>query len=395
MERKVVDRAIGALEAAKASGRTGLARDILASINELHGAGNPADRRAARRSIESLTEDVFNPPTGGGTPLSEFVGTPVDVEAPGQYRTSSTPGGFNPEATPRPTAAEIAGRAKRHPLVASARELKLEVVGYRDRPLTDFGFTPEEVPPQIPMADSLGAGGLARRAGIEGAAEGAARPVFEGGVGKFLTDKGYGKFFDNWATRMQSRGAGASLAALGEGATEAEVAAALKGSLLTRIVGGGAKIIGRGGWGGLAGAAAVVLPELASFGYNAVEEQKKRGLFEALGVPGGSGFGGPSFDEKLRIANRAAMTARADSMQMARLQGDNAYNTAALAGLFPDRFQEIMAGRRLPQGAVVIGGTPRVDLMSEIAMGMSTGKYQQEPQMAAGVGEFLGGGQEV
>jgi hypothetical protein len=49
-----------------------------------------------------------------------------------------------------------------------------------------------------------------------------------------------------------------------------------------------------------------------------------------------------------------------------------------LAAANPQLYNEVMAGRKLPQGAVVLGGRPRMDLMEELALGMSAGQFPQE-----------------
>ncbi len=62
--------------------------------------------------------------------------------------------------------------------------------------------------------------------------------------------------------------------------------------------------------------------------------------------------------------------------KLRQVMGDN---TARLAALDPHTYNEVLAGRRLPQGAEVFGGAPRGDLLEQLAMGMATGKYRPEP----------------
>jgi len=52
-------------------------------------------------------------------------------------------------------------------------------------------------------------------------------------------------------------------------------------------------------------------------------------------------------------------------------------NTEMLARNAPHLFNQIMAGRELPQDATVIGGEPRSDLMREVATQMSQGAFSQ------------------
>ena len=53
--------------------------------------------------------------------------------------------------------------------------------------------------------------------------------------------------------------------------------------------------------------------------------------------------------------------------------------SARLAAVAPHLYNQIMAGRTLPQGAVVLGGSPRTDLLEQIAYGMATGKLNEQP----------------
>lgn len=43
----------------------------------------------------------------------------------------------------------------------------------------------------------------------------------------------------------------------------------------------------------------------------------------------------------------------------------------------PDLYMSVAAGRKLPQGAVVIGGSPRQDLLNELGRAMSDGRFSQ------------------
>lgn len=52
-------------------------------------------------------------------------------------------------------------------------------------------------------------------------------------------------------------------------------------------------------------------------------------------------------------------------------------NLAQLQQKAPDLYMSVAAGRRLPQGAVVIGGTPRQDLLQQLGMSMSNGDFNQ------------------
>jgi hypothetical protein len=66
-----------------------------------------------------------------------------------------------------------------------------------------------------------------------------------------------------------------------------------------------------------------------------------------------------------------------DSMRQAMLR-----SAARLAQMDPQLYNEVLSGRRLPQGAMVFGGRPRVDLMEQLAMDMAMGGFTQpkDPQ---------------
>jgi hypothetical protein len=51
--------------------------------------------------------------------------------------------------------------------------------------------------------------------------------------------------------------------------------------------------------------------------------------------------------------------------------------SAKLAAVAPHLYNQILAGRTLPQGAVVLGGSPRTDLLEQLAYGMATGQVNQ------------------
>ena len=137
-----------------------------------------------------------------------------------------------------------------------------------------------------------------------------------------------------------------------------------------------AKLVKMGGRAGLAGAALGALPIVGDVGLDFFDS-----AFEAATgrKPGQMPFGQfQKFQKELRAY------AYADKMKAQRYMRTNAENTAMLARYFPHQFQEIMAGRELPHGAVVIGGEPRADLMAEFANSMSEGAFQQPPSAEEG-----------
>jgi len=52
-------------------------------------------------------------------------------------------------------------------------------------------------------------------------------------------------------------------------------------------------------------------------------------------------------------------------------------NLAKLQSQAPDLYMRVASGRLLPQGAVVIGGVPRQDLLNQLGMAMSNGQFSE------------------
>lgn len=63
---------------------------------------------------------------------------------------------------------------------------------------------------------------------------------------------------------------------------------------------------------------------------------------------------------------------RAEALQQLKVQ-----NRMRMMQVAPHLAQSLLAGRELPEDAVVIGGKPRVDLLDQVAEGMSNGAFQQ------------------
>lgn len=82
------------------------------------------------------------------------------------------------------------------------------------------------------------------------------------------------------------------------------------------------------------------------------EEQKQEGRFQ-------SAYG--AYTEDL-----------AYKLKTARQQQEIERNMLAVQQASPHLYAQVMAGRRLPQGSVVLGGQPRQDLMEELASYMGS-----------------------
>jgi len=78
---------------------------------------------------------------------------------------------------------------------------------------------------------------------------------------------------------------------------------------------------------------------------------------------------------------------KVDAIELELLRQDVANNATLLASTAPHLYNQIMAGRRLPQGATVLGGMPRTDLLEELAFRMAQGQLSSaSPEMPS---EFI------
>lgn len=132
----------------------------------------------------------------------------------------------------------------------------------------------------------------------------------------------------------------------------------------------------------------------------------KAGVFKGLAgldlalfaLPGLMGVAGDAADElsgknqRERIRRYVEEKKRGLVMQaeMDRLQRDMAHNIAVMSQVMPERVQELMVGRRLPKGAVVIGGQMNGDLLQQAALDMTAGVYQKDDPQAA-LAQMVGG----
>jgi hypothetical protein len=115
-------------------------------------------------------------------------------------------------------------------------------------------------------------------------------------------------------------------------------------------------------------------------------------LGEVAAVPLVRGARGELFGraaEEGERLKRATMLQRLAFERQRRLQESMARNMARLAAGAPHLYNQIASGRRLPRGAVVIGGQPRVDLLEQVAMDMALGRFSQ--QTGQSVDDLLAG----
>lgn len=77
-------------------------------------------------------------------------------------------------------------------------------------------------------------------------------------------------------------------------------------------------------------------------------------------------------------SDRSVIRARQDLEAMAaakerRMRKLRLENIARVAGMLPDIYHQVSSGRRLPRNSVVIGGRPRIDLLTQLADSMVNG----------------------
>lgn len=89
------------------------------------------------------------------------------------------------------------------------------------------------------------------------------------------------------------------------------------------------------------------------------------------------GMSGAQIEEAIREEYQQRKMAVYMQMQQRRLQRATVEHMSRLAQYAPDLYNQALAGRQLPQGAAVFGGTKRPDLVEELAYGMSLGAFQQ------------------
>jgi hypothetical protein len=70
--------------------------------------------------------------------------------------------------------------------------------------------------------------------------------------------------------------------------------------------------------------------------------------------------------------NAISSSARAESYRESIAQ-----NLARVQQYAPDLYMRVAAGRQLPQGAVVLGGAPREDLLQDLGRAMADGRFNQ------------------
>lgn len=112
----------------------------------------------------------------------------------------------------------------------------------------------------------------------------------------------------------------------------------------------------------------------------------------SLGLLGGGVVGLQEIQKQAELARKARedewqawINSRDRSRRLAyerqSLEASIARNEEIIAQIAPHAYMQMMTGHRLPKGAVVLGGTPRHDIVRELAMGMSDGSFTSEASL--------------
>lgn len=164
--------------------------------------------------------------------------------------------------------------------------------------------------------------------------------------------------------------------------------------------GGGARdaLAARGGVTGLGGAAArktgnLALQTVFGVGRHGWKNRSPAGKAAILG--GGAVFGLEAWDvateeefgdaiygtekEQLLKQHMMARYSRASKLVENAKRKQAMEALMRLASADPHLYNEVVAGKRLPQGAMVLGGSPRYDLMETLAYDLVDGRYPAQP----------------
>lgn len=102
------------------------------------------------------------------------------------------------------------------------------------------------------------------------------------------------------------------------------------------------------------------------------------GLGTTLGSASKEEFTGFDRDLKLELARQRYQVSQ--NLKARRLQQAMAANMTRLAAANPQLYNQLLVGRTLPQGAVVIGGGQKTDFLESVAYQMATGGFENPTQ---------------
>lgn len=89
-------------------------------------------------------------------------------------------------------------------------------------------------------------------------------------------------------------------------------------------------------------------------------------------------FSEPTVNDVIEQQAQVTQASIGPAMRAERLSRDMAANTARLAALSPELYQQLLYGRRFPRGAIVLGGRKQEDIIGLVARGMAEGDFDPE-----------------
>lgn len=98
-------------------------------------------------------------------------------------------------------------------------------------------------------------------------------------------------------------------------------------------------------------------------------------LLGDIGKSAAASVTGKPITDELKVELQRQRYQAAQAMKAQRLQKAMADNMMRLAAANPQLYNQLMVGRVLPQGAVVIGGPKRSDFLESVAYQMATGGF--------------------
>mgnify|MGYP003676138978 FL=1 len=147
-------------------------------------------------------------------------------------------------------------------------------------------------------------------------------------------------------------------------------------SLLKSASGFGAKDSVRGFASAHPLAAFGLVAPTVGFGVDAIARPAIEGLSETAGITGLMAEPGNQREHDEYTDDRGYVLA--DKLKSARIEEMVQRNMAVVQKQDPHLYNQVMSGRILPKGAVVLGGPRRQDLMEELAYSMGTSSSPEE-----------------
>jgi len=118
-----------------------------------------------------------------------------------------------------------------------------------------------------------------------------------------------------------------------------------------------------------------LLAPTAAFLSSEIAEPIASGFAQGAGLPD---LFDETSEEKFKREQAAMQQMASQQLRTSRIEEMVQRNIAAIERMSPHMHNQILAGRILPQGAVVLGGNPRTDLLEEVAYNMGTSESLDE-----------------